>query len=215
MRLHADRLAGLLVVAAVHLAVLWGLWQQRMIPDPQSALTLFVHFVGLPAPEPAAQARQAPRPAPRPAARPASPLLAAATAVTGPTDPVVPPPDRRPIAPDPEPPVPASAPPAITAPAAPVVLAAELSAACTERPAPAYPATARRLNETGTVVLRVDLDESGRVASARTAVSSGHPRLDDAALAAVRTWHCTPARRNGQAVRTSALQPFKFILQED
>lgn len=200
------------MVAAAHLAVLWGLWQQRMIPDPRSALSLFVHFVGLPAPEPAARPRQAPRPAPRPAARPASPLLAAEAAVTAATDPVAPPPERRPMAPDPEPPSPVPAPPV---PAAPLVLSSELSATCAERPAPAYPATSRRLNEAGTVVVRVELDETGRVAAARIATSSGHPRLDEAGLAAVRAWHCTPARRNGQAVRAIALQPFRFVLQED
>ncbi len=210
MRIRAARLAGFLAVAAAHLAVLWGLWQQRMIPDARSAVTLFVHFVGLPAPEPAAQPRQPPRPAPRPA----SPLLAAEAAAAAPAESVAPPPDRRPVAPEPEPRSPAPA-PATPVPAAPMVLAAELSATCAERPAPAYPPTSRRLNEAGTVVVRVELDEAGRVAAARVAASSGHPRLDEAGLAAVRTWHCTPARRDGQAVRAVALQPFRFVLPED
>lgn len=208
MRIRADRLAGLLVVAGAHLAVLWGLWQQRMLPDPQSAMTLFVHFVGLPAPEPAAQPRQLPRPAPRPA----SPLLAASASAATPADAVAPLPDPRPVAPEPEPSSPLPAPPV---PAAPVVLSAELSATCAERPSPAYPAASRRLGEAGTVLVRVELDEAGRVAAARIAASSGHPRLDEAGLAAVRTWHCTPARRNGQAVRAVALQPFRFVLPED
>ncbi len=63
------------------------------------------------------------------------------------------------------------------------------------------------------VVLRVELDETGHVAVARISSSSGHARLDEAALGAVKTWRCTPATRNGQPVRAVALQPFKFVLQ--
>ena len=63
------------------------------------------------------------------------------------------------------------------------------------------------------MVLRVELDEQGRVGAARVATASGFARLDEAALAAVKTWRCNPARRDGQPVRAVALQPFKFVLQ--
>jgi protein TonB len=63
------------------------------------------------------------------------------------------------------------------------------------------------------VVLRVELDEQGNVSSARVATASGFARLDEAALAAVKTWRCIPARRDGQPARAVALQPFKFVLQ--
>ena len=89
----------------------------------------------------------------------------------------------------------------------------ELAVACPERTPPRYPALSRRLGEEGIVVLRVELDETGRVAAAQVASSSGYARLDEAALAAVRTWRCTPAQRDGQPVRAVAMQPFKFILQ--
>ena len=98
-------------------------------------------------------------------------------------------------------------------PAGPVALSSELAVACPERTAPAYPTLSRRFGETGTVVLRVELDESGRVAVARVSSSSGHARLDEAALAVVKTWRCTPATRDGQPVRAVALQPFRFVLQ--
>jgi protein TonB len=84
---------------------------------------------------------------------------------------------------------------------------------CPERTPPSYPSLSRRLGEEGTVLLRAELDEHGFVAAVRIASGSGHPRLDEAALAAIRTWRCTPAQRNGQPVRAVALQPFKFILQ--
>ncbi|HRK77875.1 MAG TPA: energy transducer TonB, partial [Thiobacillus sp.] len=71
----------------------------------------------------------------------------------------------------------------------------------------------RRLGETGKVVLRVELDETGRVSTAQVASSSGSTRLDAAALAAVRSWRCNPAQRDGQAVRSVATQPFNFTLE--
>lgn len=98
-------------------------------------------------------------------------------------------------------------------PAGPVAMSSELSVACPDRSAPDYPAQSRRLGEEGVVVLRVELDETGRVAVAKVVSSCGHARLDEAALAAVRTWRCTAATRGGQPVRAVALQPFKFILQ--
>jgi protein TonB len=144
--------------------------------------------------------------------------------VIAPTDYVVPAPPPKPApepvieaptAPEPvivAPPRPAPK-PVIVAPSGPVAMSSELSVACAERSAPAYPAQSRRLGETGLVVLRVELNETGDVAAARVNSSSSYIRLDEAALAAVRTWRCTPATRNGQPVRAIALQPFNFVLQ--
>jgi protein TonB len=67
--------------------------------------------------------------------------------------------------------------------------------------------------EQGRVVVRVELDERGNVTRADIASSSGAPRLDDAALAAIRQWRCNPALRGGVPVRAVALQPFNFILE--
>jgi protein TonB len=98
-------------------------------------------------------------------------------------------------------------------PAGPITLSADLVVACPEHVAPAYPSLSRRLGETGKVVLRVELDEEGRIDLARIQVSSGHARLDSASLAAIRSWRCNPARRDGVAVRAVAMQPFNFILE--
>ena len=62
-------------------------------------------------------------------------------------------------------------------------------------------------------MLRVELDETGVVALALVQTSSGHPRLDEAALIAVQAWRCSPATRDDRPVRAVALQPFKFVLQ--
>jgi protein TonB len=64
----------------------------------------------------------------------------------------------------------------------------------------------------GTVVLRLFVDERGRVVadSTRIAERSGHDALDSAALAAVPAMRFAPARREGTAVATAFLQPVHF-----
>jgi protein TonB len=201
-----DKLAGLVVVVALHAAALWGLWQHRLLPGPQEAMTLFVNFIAPPAPK-AEEPLMPPRPRPRPVERLQSQQLVAAVSVLSPADYVA--------APSPLQPAPAiEAPPApVPKPVGAVTLDSELSVSCPERTAPSYPLLSRRNGEAGMAVLRVELDEQGQVAAARVATGSGFVRLDDAALAAVKTWRCNPAQRNGQPVRAVALQPFKFVLQ--
>ena len=195
---------GLLAVGLLHGAALWGLWQHRLLPTPNAVATLFVNFIAPPPPEKRAEPKHPPPP--KPIEKPQPRQIVAVTPVTAPTDYVAPPPPQ----PVPEPVAEARAMPL---PTRPVALTSELSVACPERSAPAYPKQSRRMGETGIVVLRVELDERGHVAVARVSSSSGHSRLDDAALGAVRTWRCMPATRNGQPVRAIALQPFNFILQ--
>lgn len=204
MRLAPDRLAGLLFVLALHAAALYGLWQHRLIPSPLEAATLFVNFIAPPAPEKKQEPKRPSPQKPKPIEKPQPRQIVAETPVVAPTDYVAPP---QPA------PAPVIEAPPMPLPVGPVALSSELAVACPERSAPAYPAQSRRFGETGVVVLRVELDETGRVAVARISSSSGHARLDEAALGAVRTWRCTPAMRNGQPVRAVALQPFKFILQ--
>lgn len=204
----SPRWAGLLVVVLMHGAALWGLWQHRLLPTPNDVATLFVNFIAPPAPAKAETPKQAEPPRPRPVQKPQPRQIVAEAPVTASTDYVAPPPPPRP---EPTPVVDVAPAPAL--PPGPVALTTELAVACPERTPPAYPAQSRRQDEEGTVVLRVELDEAGRVASARVQSSSGHMRLDDAALGAVRSWRCTPASRNGLPVRAVALQPFKFVLQ--
>ncbi|MCC7310117.1 MAG: energy transducer TonB [Sulfuritalea sp.] len=204
MRFSAGQGAGLFIVLALHAAALWGLWQHRLLPVPAEVATLFVNFIAPPAPEKKDEPKRPPPPKPQPVEKPKPRQIIAEAPVVVPTDYVAPPPVPRSEVP-PAPPAPL--------PPGPVALSTELAVACPERSAPAYPAQSRRFGEEGTVVLRVELDESGRVAAARVDRSSGHVRLDEAAMGAVRTWRCTPATRAGQAVRAVALQPFNFVLQ--
>jgi protein TonB len=107
-------------------------------------------------------------------------------------------------------PLPAIAP---SRPSGPVSLADELSVFCPARTAPAYPPQSRRLREQGEVRLRVELDETGRVSAVGIIRTSGYTRLDEAARAAVLTWRCQPATRDGQPVRAVAIQSLAFVLQ--
>jgi protein TonB len=224
-RLQWDHALALLLVLAVHGAVIYGLWNTRMIPHPSEAVTLFVSLVSPPPPQ--AKPQAAPSPAPTEQPKPAKPIkpaeptkpaepphrhLAAEAPVLSPDEATEPLPPAAPVDASPEsgPPGPPALP---SQPTGPVSLSSDLALVCPVRTPPPYPELSRRLAETGKVVLRVELDQTGRVSTAQVITSSGHKRLDAAALAAVRTWRCQPAQRDGQAVRSVALQPFEFTLE--
>ena len=208
-RVDPARAASLVLVVGIHAAALWGLWQQRLIPSPVEVATLFVNFIAPPSPNKAEPKAPPPKPVTR--ERPQPRQLVAEAPVLSPADYVAPPPPPQPV-PVIEAPAAPPAPPT-PSPAGPVAMSSELAVACPERAAPSYPAQSRKLGEQGTVVLRVELDESGHVAVVRVDRGSDHARLDEAAIAAIRTWRCNPATRNGRPVRATALQPIKFVLQ--
>jgi len=58
---------------------------------------------------------------------------------------------------------------------------------------PIYPPTSRRMSEEGTVQVRVLVDERGRPKEVNIGKSSGFPRLDEAAMEAVRKWRFVAA----------------------
>lgn len=215
----AERFCGLVLVLVLHMAALYSLWSARLLPSPADAATLFVNFIAPPdekkTPEPQRLPEHQPKPKLRPIAPPQPRQLVAETPVTAPTDFVAPAPLPRPE-PIQVPLAVAAAPapmPTAPLPVGPVALSAELSVACPQRSAPSYPAMSRRRGEQGMVLLRVELSETGAVAKAWVQNTSGFERLDESALAAVRTWHCTAPTRNGQPVRAIALQPFNFVIQ--
>jgi protein TonB len=77
---------------------------------------------------------------------------------------------------------------------------------------PQYPAEARRRGWTGVAQLELDLDASGRVTAARLLRSSGHDVLDQAALAAARTWQYAPATMDGRPVAVTVPVPIRYSL---
>ncbi len=95
----------------------------------------------------------------------------------------------------------------------PVVLSGDLSVSCPVRTAPKYPRISLKMDEEGSVVVRVKLDKEGAIAEASVKSSSGYKRLDEAAISAVKMWKCHPAMRDNIAVEAYALQPFEFKLE--
>lgn len=82
-----------------------------------------------------------------------------------------------------------------------------------ETPSPIYPDTARRGNVQGIVIAEIRIDSQGKVESARAAQGSGSPLLDDAALAAVKSWRYKPATLGGKPVSSVRRVRFVFRLE--
>ena len=79
-------------------------------------------------------------------------------------------------------------------------------------PPPQYPAESRKLREQGVVLVRVAVTAAGRAADVQLQRSSGYPRLDQAALKAVRRWEFKPARVGLTAVPCAVEVPVRFGL---
>ena len=79
---------------------------------------------------------------------------------------------------------------------------------------PEYPAASRRLGEMGLVVVRACVATDGRIDSVAVQTSSGHPRLDEAAVHHLRQpgLRMTPGREDGRPVDMCAAVPFRFTI---
>ena len=201
---------GLAVAVAVHAAALAAMWSSAPSrPSLSHAVPMLVRLIApppvdqptappkpLPAAKRVERAHEAPRLAP--SALP-SPAVIEAPVVDSPLAlaPALPP---EPV------PKPQAAPQASTT-------APGFDAAYLDNPSPPYPAIAKRAGEQGKVVLRVQVDASGRAEAVEIETSSGSPRLDHAARETVRRWRFVPARRGDQAVAASVLVPIIFTLE--
>jgi protein TonB len=79
-----------------------------------------------------------------------------------------------------------------------------------QRPPPFYPYEQRKRGIEGTAHVRVTINSSGQITSARLVKSSGNAQLDEAALLSVRKGTMNPARRGGRAVSSEMIVPFEF-----
>jgi protein TonB len=80
-------------------------------------------------------------------------------------------------------------------------------------PTPTYPPLALRDGTTGLVLLRIEVDATGRPVTGSIEKSSGSRLLDQAALKFVLArWHFNPALRAGTPVSAVALVPISFTL---
>ncbi|HEX5702717.1 MAG TPA: energy transducer TonB [Pyrinomonadaceae bacterium] len=76
---------------------------------------------------------------------------------------------------------------------------------------PAYPPIAKAAKASGMVTVQVLVDESGNVVTARAV--SGHPLLQQSAVAAARNWKFSPTVLSGQPVKVSGVITFNFVAQ--
>lgn len=82
-----------------------------------------------------------------------------------------------------------------------------------KNPPPYYPSIARRRNAQGMVIILALVNESGKVEETRVEMSSGHAVLDNAAIAAVKSWEFEPGRRGDTPVKTYVKLPITFQLK--
>lgn len=173
------------VVCALHAAALYAAVHSSETALPSVSVPLTISFAT--ASEPARvtpkKTPAKPKPLPVAAAAPAEPL-----------------------------PEPRAAEPAPERPAPPQVVPPRFDAAYLNNPVPAYPAVSRRLGEQGRALLRVFVDADGRAREVQVQTSSGYPRLDRAARAAVERWQFAPAREGERAVGAWVVVPILFSL---
>lgn len=191
------------VVAAVHVALLGMLATLNVVPVPAAISTLMVDIIHAQTPAPAEPVPPKPVPAVQKAVPPrttkplpqplvASPSDSAASSV------------EMPVTREPAPPAP---------PAPATVSQPRFDADYLSNPAPTYPPLSRRLGEEGKVVLRVHVEPNGRPSQIELKSTSGSPRLDQAAQDAVWRWKFVPARRGDEAIAAWVLVPIVFNLK--
>jgi protein TonB len=200
-------------VVLVHVLLLWAMQSGLMRRAVETLIPgeILTAIISQPAPTAAPQP-QTPRAT-------ATPKAAQQMAEKTPTPPTPSPePTPQPIA------IPASASaPAIDASTVAVTAAAPAAPARYEEPSssaaylnnakPNYPTLSRRLGEQGKVIVSVLIGIDGTAHSAQIKRSSGYDRLDQAALATVRSWRYAPAKRNGVPEATTWDIPINFVLE--
>ncbi|MEO8151563.1 MAG: energy transducer TonB [Rhizobacter sp.] len=200
------------VVAVIALAHIGALWAVLQVPAVREAVLeaapIFVDLLAPPAP-----------PAPPPPVAQPVPKTAPPTLITAPPAPTpavfeAPPEPELPPPLLPVTPVVAEAPPAPPAPPAlpKIIPASEVQYLV--KPAPEYPRLSIRQGETGLVVVSVYIDEAGLPRTVQVQQSSGHERLDESAVAAVRKARFKPYTQNGQPTAGWARIPIPFELEK-
>ncbi|KRG62971.1 hypothetical protein ABB26_14775 [Stenotrophomonas humi] len=81
-----------------------------------------------------------------------------------------------------------------------------------DNPLPDYPADVLQAGIEGDVIARLQIDRNGHVIELSIVARQGaaDPRLDDAAMTALRQWRFRPAMRDGQAVPSVVQVPVEF-----
>ncbi|WP_374568971.1 energy transducer TonB [Ideonella sp.] len=201
-------------VVAAHVGGAWGLMQIASVREAVAEVApLVVDFIAAPPPPLPPKSPPPPSPpvVPRTLPPPPAPVIATTPAVEPAQAAMVVPPSPA----DPPAPAEPSAPPAPPAPPAPAVARTIPATAVSylEPPAPVYPLASRRLHEQGEVLLKVEIGTDGRASQVLVSRSSGSPRLDNAALAAVRAARFKPYTENGVPLVVWTTVPIQFELE--
>jgi protein TonB len=203
-------------VAGLHVLAMWGLLQVDAVRQAVHEVSpLIVEFIAPevpPPPPPPPTPKRPPVPAPRPAPVPV--IAAAPPPVPAPAPFVVPSPEPAPapVAPvvqaPPAPPAPVPPP----APPAPKLLPAT-AVRYVVPPAIEVPMASRRLDESGTVLLRVVVDTAGLPRQVTLHKSSGHARLDEQAMSAMRQARFRPQTENGLPIEWIVIAPLQYEIE--
>jgi TonB family protein len=102
-------------------------------------------------------------------------------------------------------------PPAGKGPQGTVVSGGVLNGKALSKPEPAYPPVAKAAHASGTVVVQITVDETGKVITANAV--SGHPLLQQAAVAAARQARFTPTLLSGHPVKVTGILTYNFAAQ--
>ena len=192
------RVTGMVIVIAFHIALAYALVHglaRKIVEVVKAPLeTKIIEEIKPPPPDkppPPPPKLVAPPPPyiPPPEIQIQAPVTSAPTitAVTQVKPPVTVPPPARPAPPQP-------------VKRDPVRVAAVVNASACEKPA--YPPASLRANETGIVLLGFLIDVDGRVLQGRVERSSGHRRLDEAALSGLSLCKFRPATLDGKPEKT-------------
>ena len=210
-------------VLLLHVAALWALQSGLLMRavDMVVPVNVMSDFIELPKPK---EERQPPPP-PKPPSKttptsvqqpvvqvPAPVPLAIADPTPSPQAPVgvtTPSPVLAPIAT----PVATSPPPAPPPPPPAKVELPSSDAEYLHNPKPEYPRISKQRNEQGKVIVNVFIGTDGSPQKAEIKTSSGFERLDQAALATVRSWRYVPGKRGGVPEAMWFAVPINFVME--
>lgn len=212
-RTRGRRAAPLTAIVAVHGLIFWMLSNGMLSHVAQAVIPKVVTVSFVESPEPLKPQPPTPKTVPVVTKLPTfiPPMPTLPTPQTQPTITVAPPTPRtsEPSAPASTAAVAAPAPPVAAAPAAPKTIT---GVEYIRPPQPVYPSIARRMGESGTVLLRVLIGEKGQAEQVVIQKSSGSSNLDEAGRQAVMRALYKPYIEDGKAIPVYALVPINFQL---
>ena len=97
--------------------------------------------------------------------------------------------------------------------AAPKVELPSSDAEYLHNPKPDYPKISKQLGEQGTVIVNVLISAEGLAQEVILQQSSHFDRLDQAAMATVKSWHFVPGKHNGAPKTMWFAVPVRFVLE--